>query len=142
MLQSPRAACLQGGACLGAAAAAPAPLLPALLRSSRLRILPLPHKSTHRTPTRAVTHIVCSNLPDAKVKQLQKERSPTPIVRPEWIVDCIKAGRLLPVSGGLLWGEACCCITLVGNGAPCCCCAGGSLLPLWLARHLCPSSLA
>lgn len=46
----------------------------------------------------AVTHIVCSNLPDAKVKQLQKERSPTPIVRPEWVVDCIQAGRLLPVS--------------------------------------------
>ena len=56
----------------------------------------------------AVTHIICSNLPDAKVKQLQRERNPTPIVRPEWVVDCIKAGALLPVS-------CCCCC--------CCCCA-------------------
>ena len=36
------------------------------------------------------------------MKQYERERSPTPVVRPEWVVDSIKAGRLLPVSG---WGR-------------------------------------
>lgn len=48
-------------------------------------------------PCHAVTHMICSNLPDAKVKQLQKARDPIPIVRPEWVVDSIQCGRLLPV---------------------------------------------
>lgn len=43
-----------------------------------------------------VSHIICSYLPDAKVKHHAKERNPTPIVRPEWISDSIKAGQLLP----------------------------------------------
>jgi hypothetical protein len=51
----------------------------------------------NQVPAIAVTHIICSNLPDAKVKHLQKERSPTPIVRPEWIVDSLQAGAVLPV---------------------------------------------
>lgn len=77
-----------------------------------------------------VTHIICSNLTDAKVKIFQRERyalrrppecavfrwntlvqsrmpclslywlyrDPTPVVRPEWVVDSLKAGVLLPVS--------------------------------------------
>lgn len=44
-----------------------------------------------------VTHIICSNLPDAKVKAFEKERNPTPFVRPEWITESIRARRLLPV---------------------------------------------
>ena len=56
-------------------------------------------------PASAVTHIICSNLPDAKVKHLQKERSPTPIVRPEWIVDSLQAGAVLPVRP--LAGDCC-----------------------------------
>ncbi|KAL4443032.1 hypothetical protein ABPG77_008523 [Micractinium sp. CCAP 211/92] len=43
-----------------------------------------------------VTHIVCSNLPDAKVKEYEKARQPPAIIRPEWVVDSIRAGRLLP----------------------------------------------
>ena len=45
----------------------------------------------------SVTHIICSNLPDAKVKAFEKERNPTPFVRPEWITESIRAKRLLPV---------------------------------------------
>ena len=67
-----------------------------------------------------VTHIICSNLTDQKVKNYAKERcvlrwlvwrcrqqlaermhvfcrDPKPIIRPEWIVDSIAAGRRLPV---------------------------------------------
>ena len=46
---------------------------------------------------RAVTHIVCTNLPDSKVKHHAHERDPPPTVRPEWVVDSLAAGRLLPV---------------------------------------------
>eukprot|EP00898_Chlorokybus_atmophyticus_P005090 jgi/Chlat1/5582/Chrsp369S05362 len=48
--------------------------------------------------TRAlVTHIICSNLPDAKIREFSKGHPP-PIVRPEWVTDSLQAGRLLPVS--------------------------------------------
>ncbi|KAK9810528.1 hypothetical protein WJX72_012236 [[Myrmecia] bisecta] len=50
-----------------------------------------------------VTHIVCSNLPDAKVKQYDRERNPTPVVRPEWVVDSLKAGAVLPIHDYVLW---------------------------------------
>jgi len=50
-----------------------------------------------------VTHIICTNLPDAKVKQFERERSPTPVVRPDWIVKSIEAGKLLPLTDYILW---------------------------------------
>ncbi|XP_057278387.1 DNA repair protein REV1 isoform X2 [Pezoporus wallicus] len=37
------------------------------------------------------THIIATNLPNAKIKELKGEK----VVRPEWIVESIKAGRLL-----------------------------------------------
>ncbi|XP_074847721.1 DNA repair protein REV1 isoform X4 [Carettochelys insculpta] len=37
------------------------------------------------------THIIATNLPSAKIKELKGEK----VVRPEWIVESIKAGRLL-----------------------------------------------
>nr|XP_028583712.1 DNA repair protein REV1 isoform X1 [Podarcis muralis] len=37
------------------------------------------------------THIIATNLPNAKIKELKREK----VVRPEWIIDSIKAGRLL-----------------------------------------------
>ncbi|XP_044142895.1 DNA repair protein REV1 isoform X2 [Bufo gargarizans] len=37
------------------------------------------------------THIIATNLPNSKIKQLKDEK----VVRPEWITDSIKAGRLL-----------------------------------------------
>lgn len=49
-----------------------------------------------------VTHIICSNLPDAKVKQFEKERDPTPIVRPQWVTESIRARRLLPINTFIL----------------------------------------
>lgn len=44
-----------------------------------------------------VTHVVASVLPDTKVKQIHNERDPIPIVRPEWVVDSLAQGKLLPI---------------------------------------------
>ncbi|XP_036964867.1 DNA repair protein REV1 isoform X1 [Acanthopagrus latus] len=38
------------------------------------------------------THIIATNLPNSKIKELKGEK----VIRPEWITDSIKAGRLLP----------------------------------------------
>eukprot|EP00850_Spirogloea_muscicola_P018134 SM000163S02302 [mRNA] locus=s163:8170:17087:- [translate_table: standard] len=45
-----------------------------------------------------VTHIVCANLPDGKLKEYRKMWSLPPIVKPGWVTDSIKAGTLLPAS--------------------------------------------
>ena len=44
-----------------------------------------------------VTHVIAANLPDTKIKQMANERDPIPIVRPEWVVDSLAQGRLLPI---------------------------------------------
>jgi DNA repair protein REV1 len=49
-----------------------------------------------------VTHIICSNLTDAKLKQYGKERNPVPVVHPSWIVESIGANRLLSHSKFIL----------------------------------------
>nr|XP_033470509.1 DNA repair protein REV1 isoform X1 [Epinephelus lanceolatus] len=38
------------------------------------------------------THIIANNLPNSKIQELKGEK----IIRPEWITESIKAGRLLP----------------------------------------------
>ncbi|XP_055086532.1 DNA repair protein REV1 [Periophthalmus magnuspinnatus] len=38
------------------------------------------------------THIIANNLPNSKIQDLKGEK----VIRPEWITDSIKAGRLLP----------------------------------------------
>lgn len=49
-----------------------------------------------------VTHIICNNLPDTKLKQLRKERKPIPFVRSDWIVASVAAGKLLALEDYLL----------------------------------------
>ncbi|KAG2241165.1 hypothetical protein Bca52824_096850, partial [Brassica carinata] len=44
---------------------------------------------------RSVTHIICSNLPDSKVKNLRAFSRGLPVVKPAWIMDSISANRLL-----------------------------------------------
>ncbi|KAM6978885.1 LOW QUALITY PROTEIN: DNA repair protein REV1 [Tautogolabrus adspersus] len=39
-----------------------------------------------------ITHIIANNLPNNKIQELKGEK----IIRPEWITDSVKAGRLLP----------------------------------------------
>lgn len=53
--------------------------------------------------TTRVTHVVATVLSDAKARFYQnRTRSYVPVVRPEWIVDSVKAGQLLPHQDYLL----------------------------------------
>nr|XP_046259861.1 DNA repair protein REV1 isoform X2 [Scatophagus argus] len=38
------------------------------------------------------THIIANNLPNSKIQELKGEK----VIRPEWIIDSVKAGHLLP----------------------------------------------
>ncbi|XP_056683408.1 DNA repair protein REV1 isoform X2 [Spinacia oleracea] len=42
-----------------------------------------------------VTHIICSNLPDSKIKNLRSFSGGLPVVKPTWVLDCVAARKLL-----------------------------------------------
>ncbi|KAJ7946116.1 DNA repair protein REV1 [Quillaja saponaria] len=42
-----------------------------------------------------VTHIICSNLPDSKIKNLRAFSGGLPVVKPLWILDSVAANKLL-----------------------------------------------
>ncbi|KAG9440398.1 hypothetical protein H6P81_020563 [Aristolochia fimbriata] len=42
-----------------------------------------------------VTHIICSNLPDSKLKNLRSFSAGLPVVNPTWILDSVAANRVL-----------------------------------------------
>ncbi|XP_072971771.1 DNA repair protein REV1 isoform X2 [Typha angustifolia] len=42
-----------------------------------------------------VTHIICNNLPDSKMKNLRAFSRGLPVVKPAWVVDSVAASRLL-----------------------------------------------
>ncbi|KAJ0798281.1 putative DNA-directed DNA polymerase [Helianthus annuus] len=42
-----------------------------------------------------VTHIICSNLPDSKVKNLRSFSRGLPVVKPTWVLDSVAADKLL-----------------------------------------------
>ncbi|GFQ07259.1 DNA repair protein rev1 [Phtheirospermum japonicum] len=42
-----------------------------------------------------VTHIICSNLPDSKIKNLRAFSGGLPVVKPEWVMDSVAANKLL-----------------------------------------------
>ncbi|GAB2291715.1 hypothetical protein Dimus_025966 [Dionaea muscipula] len=44
---------------------------------------------------RRVTHIICSNLPDGKIKNLRSFSGGLPVVKPAWVQDSVSANRLL-----------------------------------------------
>ncbi|KAL6209867.1 hypothetical protein ACLB2K_020806 [Fragaria x ananassa] len=44
---------------------------------------------------RRVTHIICSNLPDSKIKNLRSFSGGLPVVKPNWVVDSVAANKLL-----------------------------------------------
>ncbi|KAG5548214.1 hypothetical protein RHGRI_013795 [Rhododendron griersonianum] len=42
-----------------------------------------------------VTHIICSNLPDSKIKNLRSFSAGLPVVKPAWLLDSVAAYKLL-----------------------------------------------
>ncbi|KAH6813421.1 DNA-directed DNA polymerase [Perilla frutescens var. frutescens] len=42
-----------------------------------------------------VTHIICSNLPDSKIKNLRAFSCGLPVVKPAWVLDSVAANKLL-----------------------------------------------
>ncbi|XP_024543050.1 DNA repair protein REV1 isoform X2 [Selaginella moellendorffii] len=63
-----------------------------------LRTLMLRHGGTFEnyfSKTR-VTHIICSNLPQSKIKEFRSFSKGLPVLKPGWIVDSIAVGKLLP----------------------------------------------
>ncbi|XP_031272688.1 DNA repair protein REV1 isoform X2 [Pistacia vera] len=42
-----------------------------------------------------VTHIICSNLPDSKIKNLRSFSGGLPVVKPAWVLDSVAANKLL-----------------------------------------------
>ncbi|KAJ0095621.1 hypothetical protein Patl1_16950 [Pistacia atlantica] len=42
-----------------------------------------------------VTHIICSNLPDSKIKNLRSFSGGLPVVKPAWVLDSFAANKLL-----------------------------------------------
>uniref|UniRef100_A0A803NNP0 DNA repair protein REV1 n=1 Tax=Cannabis sativa TaxID=3483 RepID=A0A803NNP0_CANSA len=44
---------------------------------------------------RRVTHIICSNLPSSKLKNLRSFSGGLPVVKPNWVVDSVAANKLL-----------------------------------------------
>ncbi|KAJ4716214.1 DNA repair protein REV1 [Melia azedarach] len=44
---------------------------------------------------RRVTHIICSNLPDSKIKNLRSFSGGLPVVKPTWIMESVAANKLL-----------------------------------------------
>jgi hypothetical protein len=49
-----------------------------------------------------VTHVVATNLPDSKVKEIRAMKKWMPVVYPNWIVDSIAAGHKLPLDDYIL----------------------------------------
>lgn len=49
----------------------------------------------HYMRSRVTTHIIASNLPYSKIVAYRKSQNPLPICRPEWIMDSLKAGKVL-----------------------------------------------
>lgn len=65
------------------------------------RIMMIHGGTYHHYQRSHTTYIVASNLPDVKVNQIN--RNTTHIIRPEWIVDCVKEKRILDYSNYLLY---------------------------------------
>lgn len=62
--------------------------------ADELKRLVLSHGGSyhHYHDPRTTTHVIATCLPNSKLKNLRKQN----VVRPEWIVDCIQEGKLVP----------------------------------------------
>ncbi|KAK0178966.1 hypothetical protein PV327_007801 [Microctonus hyperodae] len=65
--------------------------------ADELRRLMMAHGGVYHNYQRpnGTTHLIASNLPNSKIIQYRKSKNPLPLCKPEWIVDSIKANKLL-----------------------------------------------
>ncbi|KAK0082789.1 hypothetical protein PV325_009828 [Microctonus aethiopoides] len=65
--------------------------------ADELRRLMMTHGGVYHNYQRpnGTTHLIASNLPYSKIIQYRKSKNPLPLCKPEWIVDSIKANKLL-----------------------------------------------
>ncbi|XP_029044961.2 DNA repair protein REV1 isoform X1 [Osmia bicornis bicornis] len=75
--------------------------------ADELRRLMMKHGGAyhHYLRPKVTTHIIATNLPYSKIMLYRKSQNPTPICKPEWIVDSIKAGRILKFQNYLLYSH-------------------------------------
>ncbi|KAK9302744.1 hypothetical protein QLX08_005362 [Tetragonisca angustula] len=75
--------------------------------ADELRHLMMVHGGTyhHYMRPKATTHIIASNLPYSKIMLYKKSQNPIPICKPEWIIDSIKANRVLNFQKYLLYSH-------------------------------------
>lgn len=59
----------------------------------------------HYMRPKVTTHIIASNLPYSKIIVYKQKQNPVPICKPEWIVDSIKANRVLNFQNYLLYSH-------------------------------------
>ncbi|KAG0470310.1 hypothetical protein HPP92_016474 [Vanilla planifolia] len=53
-----------------------------------------------------VTHIICSNLPDSKMRNLKAFSRGLPVVKPEWVVDSVASNLLLSSAPYQIFGHS------------------------------------
>lgn len=72
--------------------------------ADKLRQLMMEHGGIyhHYMRPKITTHIIASNLPYSKIMIYKKTRCPMPVCKPEWIMDSIKAGKVLNYENYLL----------------------------------------
>ncbi|XP_046857755.1 DNA repair protein REV1-like isoform X2 [Xenia sp. Carnegie-2017] len=88
--------------------------------SDELKILMKKHGGgyQHYYSKSKCTHIIATNLPDSKIKDLKTEK----VVHPNWIVESIRHGTLLPYRQFLLYGgknDAGTATTFIGSSSKC-----------------------
>lgn len=67
-----------------------------------LKMIMAQHGGTYHTYQRSwTTFVVANNLPDVKIRALGKDK----VIRADWIVDCLEAGKILDYSRYLLYNE-------------------------------------
>lgn len=71
--------------------------------SDELKRIMMAHGGVYHTYQRSGTSfVIASNLPDVKIRQITST-SNSKIIRPQWIVDCLKEERILDYSNYLLY---------------------------------------
>lgn len=73
--------------------------------SDELKRIMLAHGGIYHTYQKSnTTFIIASNLPDVKIRQITSTSS-SKIIKPQWIVDCLKEERIIDYSNYLLYSN-------------------------------------